>query len=412
MFSSRIEFYTPDRTRLLLRLLAAITIIGVAARQIPDLLAGKPIVDGDFASFYVGSWLAVHAPERLYDIGLNTVLQNRLWPHFHGESVTFFYPPAYAAILRPLCYFTPNAARELFFLIHLFFFFAACIVLYQLRTERDPAYSAPGSTLSQFDLIWILFLFYPNLACLFGGQNSSFSLLLYVLVLYYVRRGDRRSELLGGIACGLWLIKPNYPALILVGMLFAKKWRFIFGAALSAIALYFFGAFQAGWLWPVDWLKSISSLTAVEVYGNSYRYNSIGGVMTGVAVWLGHYSLVPKLRIVAGVVTILAAIWCAVRFGRARTSEQLFRLLVLVGPISLLISPHSFFYDTVLCIPTGLLWLKTRSDREISTIAALFLLVFNFANNIQGFPVNPLILMVLAAALIGVRKNEPIPRQS
>jgi hypothetical protein len=281
-----------------------------------------------------------------------------------------------------------------------------------LLGARRQAKLGPQEKLNQADLFCLLLLFYPMLVGLLGGQNSPFSLLLYAIMLNKIQQGDHRSEFHAGLACGLWLIKPNYPVLFLVGMLAAKRWRFIGGAAVSALCLYFLGVAQSGWLWPIEWLQTISNLTADEVYSNAYRYNSIGGLLTGTAIWIGRADLVPALRAVALGAGVLIAGWCAIQFAKTfcgnpsnkkcDSSEKL-RLFALLGPLSLLVAPHSFFYDTVLCLPAALLWLPAKTDRQVTLIAALLLLVVNFSNNQQGLPVNPLILMVFGSALLGLR---------
>jgi hypothetical protein len=404
MFSSKIDFWQAQRLSAFIRLLALVQIIALVLLYVHDADREFSIRKGDFPVFYTGAVIAHEQRwDCLYDFHCNTELQNSTWPELQGSVHPYVYPPFLAQVLAPLGALPHLAAQGVFVALMALCFFVSLIL----------ARSFLPIVAEHFvDSLCVLLLFSPLTFGLFGGQNTALSLLCYSGVLYLVFRGGRRNEVLAGIALGLWFYKPHYPLLILACTVLAQRWHILLGAAIAGVVYYVAGMSVLGPGWPLTWLTLISHYAPGELAHNSYQMVSLTGVVYAFLATSGLAGPRAPSLLVSGFFDLTLGLntgWSFLRLTKIKDSatqqQQFFDLLIMLGPLVVLISPHTHFYDSALCCFALLRYVQLRSDRAVTAAIVCFILAYFAVSHRSSFAVNPLVLVPLYALLLCVRNE-------
>jgi hypothetical protein len=186
---------------------------------------------GDFLVVYTAAEI-IHGGEgqHLYDLTLQTEVQQRILQPYHAELTTrgllpYLHPPFFAAVFVP---FTSAPLRLSFYLWGLISLaiLLACVTLLVRHLNGKWAADIPGAFL-------IALAYYPAFETLRKGQSSFVVLLAMTLTYLALKRG---RDTLAGIALGSALIKPQIALVFAAILLFKKRWRAI--AAFSAAAAF------------------------------------------------------------------------------------------------------------------------------------------------------------------------------
>ncbi len=145
------------------------------------------------------------------------VTSRRGWP--------YVYPPTLAALLTPLLPLPQRAAAAVWFVVSLAAFAAGCLALRRALGRRGPFEPlADGAPL--------LLVLLPTASALLRGQVGPLLLgLAGGAALCLARRRDLTAGLLLALAAAIKLT----PALALLGLVFARRWRVALGGALGLL---------------------------------------------------------------------------------------------------------------------------------------------------------------------------------
>ncbi|RME58669.1 MAG: DUF2029 domain-containing protein, partial [Candidatus Dadabacteria bacterium] len=228
---------------------------------------------GDLPGFLVASNILKKGyTEKLYDTNLQKEIENKLWPELKGTLLVFAYPPYTAFLLKPFGYLTPKTAKNIFVLLHLLFWIAALWLLKE-------------SFRIQFWKVLTISLLYPYLLLsIIGAQNSAFTSFLLALAIWSIRRN---ASFLAGISLGILLYKPQFGAVMFFYLLAIKDKKALAGYFLIAFIYYAIALNLLGALWPLVWLKALSSFGTLNYYFNSYQMVSLNAVFWNYLYHLG-----------------------------------------------------------------------------------------------------------------------------
>jgi hypothetical protein len=224
---------------------------------------GANVEKTDFSMTYVGARIVYEGQgARLYDLQEQARLRASLYTR--AEGLIFEHPPFEALFLSPLAALPYKTAYLLWGLINA----AIWLVLPWLLRPYAPV---PRDDLAYFTL-W--FLFAPLGLALYQGQPSLILLLLYTMSFISLKHGQ---EMRGGILLGLGLFKFQFVLPFAIIFLLRRKWRFLSGFALSAMALGLFS------LWAVRWqgiLSYVHLLLNIAGHPDDSSYGKAIGMAT------------------------------------------------------------------------------------------------------------------------------------
>lgn len=302
-------------------------------------------VGGDFAAFYgAGAMARTGEGARLYDRERQREIQKAFLPDHPGGWIDFAYPPFVALLFAPLAALPFTMAFAIYSLAQA----GACVAAVQLAAAvsprvRETRTAAVAMTLS----------FYPLMRSVLGGQNTGFSLLCAVGLAVSLYRS---RDVVGGLWAGAWLFKPQLalPVILLVGL--RRGARFWGGLATGAAVWYVLGALVGGPAWPLWWWREgVVPFVRTDVFVDAANAISLREV----GLRLG----------VAPLATALSALCLATAVWRCwRLKESAVRLVATALVATLLISPHTLFYDAgllVLCF-----WAALESNKKAALILA------------------------------------------
>jgi hypothetical protein len=256
-----------------------------------------------------------------------------------------------------------------------------------------------SSTLSANSLVAFTaaIAFYPLFRAVGGGQNTALTLLAFAVV-WKALKEDR--ETMAGVAVGLLLFRPQY-ALPLMGLLWlAGRRRASITAAGVGIATWAITAAFMGLTWLSDWLAAVAPFVERDAEVNAENSISILGFSQAL---MGSNPLIVGLALSGVIVVVLTLM----HLWRNPTKYTLATRVGAAAAGSLLISPHTMFYDAGLLVVAALAWLASvDSDEMGSTIlrAVALLWVAGLAQLAAPvFGATPLALVVVAVFIATVR---------
>lgn len=347
----------------LIELAAAAALLAAVAWAWRDLwlLTRIQAPGADYSCFWAGARTALTEPGRIYDFAHNSALQG--WPLGPGRLRPYVYPPS------ALLVFVPFAALPTYWAGYgLWVVLTAGLFLWAGGRIGAP---------------WPLVLLAPPV--LLVAQCGQVTLLVGGLVLAGLSlRGRPLSAgmLLGLAAC----IKPQFMLLVPLALLAEGRWRTIFvagatGLALCAAATLVWG----GRIW-LDWLAALPRFNALIFHDRGLTEDAVTPFATLVGAGLPGawaFLLAPLAA---------ALVWAAFR----RPGDLAARSLVLFGA-TMLVTPYAMNYELALFAPGLAAHLARRGDRRWPAYAAAafgwVLLPWTFASVLP-----PLALGAAAAA--------------
>jgi hypothetical protein len=332
------------------------------------------------ARLYLGHHTAVVFTPPLYEQAAQAAFAHRLPPF-----VSFSYPPSLLPLIAWVGLVPYSLALALWTALGLAALFAAA-----WPYSRSPWVAAA------------ILVSPAVLACFEAGQNGLFTSALVVAAL---TRIDRRPVLAGALI-GLLTVKPHLGLLLPVALLAARRWRVIWSAAASALAVF---AASLALVGPEAWRLYLSKTAPFQgvMYHQVHRSWATMTPSPAVATVSagGSWDLA---WIVQGVATAAAVALVAVLFaGRARRPIGDLDRVVLVAA-TFLASPYSFNYD-MSALAVLLLIAGSRPDLNRSSAwrcgsallwaAPLVMVVVGVAGLAVDRPWPPIGSLMLAAGL-------------
>ena len=342
----------------------------------------------DFRAFYGAGWLLLHRPTQLFDLSVQTAVQNTVvCPMWRGVP---FYHPAYEALLfAPFTLFSYRSGYVAFVIFDLLLL-ALCYRLAPLAA--DPRIAKIPRPL-------LVFLCFPAFMGIVEGQDSIVFLFLFCILWRALASGRDRSA---GILLALGLFKLQ----IALGLLFflalylpaPRRARLLLTWLPCATAVALTSLLITGPQGMMTWLRLIASSSIAS--HESHHAQSVIAVypkamptLNGLLYVLGarflptHISF--ALDLALSVLVLAAAIYLI------RTSRTLATAFCAALSATLLLSPHLYLYDYVLLLFPILL----LTERRQPLLAALFYLLPFILFIIQGIDWFAIMAIVPAAFL-------------
>ena len=371
---------TPDRARAWCRVLAALSLLGIAAALLTAQggldRQGKPL-GTDFVSFYAAARVAAtENAAAAYDPALHAHAQQALFPQTHYGYTTFLYPPPFLALCLPLA--------ALPYMIALAAWLAAGLAA--LAAAMRPLLPPGG---------WLPLLAFPALLVNAGhGQNAMLTAACFA---GYMALADRMPLLAGAVLGGL-VIKPQLAMAIPLILLCARRWRGLLGAGVSAAMLCAGATLVLG---ADAWRAFVAAAPA----GGPMLAQGLNGFAKMPTVFAG-------IRLIGGSVGVATVAQTAVAVGVLAAAGALAARRpgaaaegALMAAAALLISPWCFDYDLVVLAP-ALAWVLARAAtgflpwEKVSLLAAYLLpLAVRGIATSTFLPLGPPVLLLLFFAV-------------
>jgi hypothetical protein len=270
------------------------------------------------------------------------------WEQAHGLGLGWWvYPPGAAWLFVPFSIWPLPVG----FWLHAAFM-AGCVAASGILGARIYGLDRRVGVLMAF--AWT-----PDMASAIVGQNAALGLILSLIAIEGLRRGN---DGLAGLGVGLLLYKPTL-ALPLIGLLVLRlRWRALLVVAGCAGAWYLAGVAGAAgdWSWPGRWLSYLGDYYEGDTTFNIVRMISTPGVLQG----LGVPSVV---ALSVGAVMVVLAVPRLIRAPIVEAGAG----AMLVGVAA---SPHALNYEGALILP-ALLWALGGSGTGIREPARTRLVV-------------------------------------
>ena len=328
---------SPNKVGLLVSLSILIAVVCVLSS--PQARTSALLL-GDFPAFYCLAKIAdSEQSSEIYNLNLQTEIQNKAWPELDGGVLISVYPPAVAMTLLPLARLPASQAHIIFTALSITALFASFwILLIQHRDYSKWKFAIFGLIIANpFILLGTL-----------GGQNTAFSLLIISSGIYLLNLSskDKRYELLSGLILSLWLLKPQYGLSIIPFLLIFRLKNACLGYLSGFIIHYLAGVYLIGWHWPAYWLKSISEFAAINYSSNQDIHTSLLSLITLANSYLRVIS-----SDMTSLITFLAfpamaiGICLILRYSKSVSSFNMANKLSLYVAAFPLLIPQAQFYD-------------------------------------------------------------------
>ncbi len=352
---------------------AAAFVIVLSTGSGPNTISGR--IGADYPAFYAaGKIVSAGEHRNLYSAETQQRFQQPLLDNRSG-LLPFAYPPFVALAYAPLAQLPYRLSYTLHTGLMIIALLAACRLVRQIYPTTFPGL---------YPLFFFALTYYPMFRAIFGGQNTSLSLLLIVLCWH---RQVRAKPFEAGLYLGLLMFKPQL-AVPLVGLfLLSGRWRVSLTATVVAMTLYAIGAAVSGPDWPLVWLQAAGRFASIDAAANAANAVSWLGFSEAVLGAGAPAALALGWGLAMITVLSISAIWWA--GGReADFGAQ----LALASICILLIPPHLMFYEmgialialAVLLGPVG----RTRPGIVAALWAAGLLQLFSpLAGFSLAFPV-------------------------
>jgi hypothetical protein len=342
----RIRIYPPLIPILMLVTWVASVLLGPGLTDISGTIIGS-----DFLAFYTAGnfWLS-DTMDYLYDFQAQLLFQksviepvesNALYPFINPPFIAVFY-----ALFAKFSYFTALIIWWSWGLLLV----VISIILLKTEFPNFDRYSVPKFFI-------YCFMFYPTLAWLTYGQNTTHTLCLYTVVFIMLRR---KKDLIAGVALGLLLYKPQLAITICLVLLLKWRWRALLGGMLGA-ALWLFVGFASSSTAMLKYIKVAPHLFDLLRSGGNIEFPT-----WGIHSFFGFSSLLldnfwmDGANILAVCLSIcciifISLIWFGTEWNVGTKSWDL--LMAATFGMGLIISPHLYIYDLMLLLlPFAIVW--------------------------------------------------------
>jgi hypothetical protein len=332
------EWLNPDRARAWCVILATLSLIGalgwigLSSGGLDRL--GKPL-GTDFVSYWTASRLALDGtPGLAYDPAAHMTAQRALFPAGRPDYYAFFYPPTFLLICLPLALLPYLPALVIWLAAGFLAVWASLRELLPQRWAILPIVAFPAMLVNAGH-----------------GQNGFWTAACFGGGLAWLER----RPMLAGMCLGALAIKPQLAMAVPVGLLAARRWSAVAGAALSSVGLC-----ALSWLVLGDaaW-RGFLDATGLA------RATLEAGLVEPAKM----QSAFAAVRLLGGVVTLAYGVQAAVALaamivlGRValRRPGAAAEIAVLVAA-TLLCTPFLLDYDLV-CLALPLAWLMAEAQR-------------------------------------------------
>ncbi|MEZ5176193.1 MAG: glycosyltransferase family 87 protein [Acidimicrobiia bacterium] len=359
----------------------AVAVVATAALGVALVgSGGERAYGGDFPSFYAaGSIVLDGNGDQLYEPTVQQAAQADLLPD--GRFLYFAYPPFTAAAYATMAWLPYGAAFVLHTVLAIAALVAAVVAFRPLARGLLDGPTRLGIA------VGVALATYPVVRAVLGGQNATFTLLLFVLVARFDSQ-DRPTA--AGLAAAAMLYKPQFGILVLVVLLVGRRWRSVATAAAASSGLFAVGAVVSGVGWLATWFDAVLAFADENLVVNGdkmvamlgWLQNAIGREWGTVAVALALLVVLamPLLREIA-------------MHPRAEISWY------AISPIVVLAAPSALYYDTalVLVVPAvAFAWFRPAAAP--GAIAVIGLSWIGVAGDTLGW--NPLFVPIVALAVM------------
>ena len=383
-FSHQIPFWTNTRLQTFsIGLLIAIA-LAIAITYATDIQRTSMLYRGDFPGFY-GPVVTLHRglSENLYDLDLQKNVQNEFWPNLKGNFYPSLYPPYTYIFLYPLGFFSASIAQVIFTNMLFSCYAIAIKVLFSLINLDKKSYLPTFAFLTSLC---------PVLVSIFCAQNTAISLLVLVLATKLYCSGKKSGPIYAGLVYGLLLYKPQLAIPGLTVMLLSGELLFLVGATITLLGYYIIGSLLLGPMWPIKWAEHANAFAQGNFSVNAREIASLSG-LTPFFKELFSYTCLSAQNITLISTLLMTAIYVCcflIALIKVRSFRQQYiakkdsilsiRYLLLLGPVTILLSPQSLFYDLTLALVPCVAFVKPATDRHywlLITFSLFLLLIFS-----------------------------------
>jgi len=312
----------------------------VMLRSAPPLNGNGEPIGGDYIAFYTaGRLLLAGQGATLYDVATVRRVQDGLLdgriPRFHDA---FRNPPFFAGLFAPLA-LAPLVASALVWTL-----VSAALLALALRLGLD---EAPLLRRRWRGIAVLTCAFPPVFFCLLDGQNSTLSLLLYVLIYRALARGQ---DLRAGLWAALGLFKPQLFLVFPIILAASRRWRALRACGGVAAALGVVSLIVVGPDGVVAWLRVVVSAENTNAAGNAWRMHSLRTFFDLVTPGLPLAGLGATALVSAALLAVVARLWAS-----QRAAAELPILWATTSLVAVVVDPHIVDYDLTVLVFTGLL---------------------------------------------------------
>ncbi len=384
-------------------LIFAFVTLSIGTSALP--LAGRLY---DFRAFYGAGWLILHHPTQLFDLSVQTAVQNAVvCPMWRGVP---FYHPAYEALLyAPFTLLSYRFAYVAFAVFNLLLL-ALCYRLAPLPADPRIA-KVPRAVL--------LFLCFPAFMAIAEGQDSIVFLLLACLLWRALASGrDRTAGLL--LALGLFKLQ------IALGLLFflvlflpaPRRVRLLLAWLPSTAAVALTCLLITGPRGMTTWLRLIASSSIAS--HESQRLQSVSAVypkamptLNGLLYVCGSHVLPTRISFALDLALSLLVLASAIYLVRQTRSKT--RSKTRSTPIAfcagltatLLLSPHLYLYDYVLLLFPVLLLTERRQPLLTALVYVPPFILF-FLGGLNWFALMAVVPALFLTSLLMAERSQEL----
>lgn len=341
----------------------------------------------DFASFITGARIIRFGEaESLYDLSIQQKHQLLATAPNKQILLPFRNLPVLALVFVPFTYLSIFPAYKIY--TSILVFVTLFISWFSTKAFKN---------LKQSYWFLLPFIFYPSLVAIFTGQISTFLILIYLL-LYYFLKNDRHFTT--GIVVGLLLLKTQYIiSLPFVFLLVKDKKEFLKGFLITSFLILLGSISLSGLGFFENYLKMLVS-TESSVYGT--RDTCMFSLVPALSQIT---SFTKKSLIFVNFILYVLAVWFFYKIYRDWSLEISFVVTIL---FTLVFCIHGGNVDmALLVVPLWLLIDICKSSRgcALNNVIVIFILIFSSLFFILKISFAIPFLFLLSVALLYMKIN-------
>ena len=319
------------------------------------------IIGSDFITLYAAGLIYRTDLPHLYDLSTQFAIQQSLIQPTNILGVNPYISPPYVAQAYSLFTYTSlPIAFILWTVLSLIFAFLAVYLCHSVIQK-----SLPGG-LNLWQLVIIVFSFFPFIEGLQVGQNNTLTLLLVTSLLVFTLSDHWFPA---GIMAGLMIYKPQLVIGFLVIWIVWRKYKALGGFAITSFL----------------WIGSFVIFNGIEpykIYLNMSRELLVLPYQEGFPGYLlttlfGFFSSVfpiqslPVINLLTFALTfifLILIVWLAYRY-RNKPILEATPLLTMAIILPILVSPYTLLHDMLILVPAFILWQRYSSTRILLYVA-------------------------------------------
>jgi len=331
----------------------------------------------DFLAFYTGGQLLKQSPVNLYNLNLQHVLQQHIDPTTQTDRVflPFLNPPFVALFFQLLIPLGVVNAYAFFLGINITLLLLICFAFLQQNKKMKWYYS----------LAFILgaLTFVPILITLLVGQLSIFLCVIFLLSWLFLKKG---WEFRSGLVLACILIKPHFFLLPFLAVLVQRRRRQVAG---FTTGILFFIAVSYIAVGDKGMNSYISLMSVLFTTGTGYNINLMAqqSLQTMLLIIFHTHSLT-QIRLVWAIASLCIAIPTLYVWAKRLplSSPYLSLQFALLIVATLVISPHTHFYDVSVLLVVTILLLSVRNVfKNKQKKLFIFLSILNYCVPALGY---------------------------